>query len=145
LKQSDAKSVLTGKAETEQNKRTTKKEQKRKKERNSMNNRIPTRFEPDTRFDLKPAPAAAPLRVAQENRFENLKNRLLIDRIEDTYDPEFSAYLRRAANDAAALAWITPYPLLVFPALFDEKADIAIARAERQQVIREVSRELLAV
>jgi hypothetical protein len=109
-----------------------------------MKNRIPTRFEPDSRFELKPVPAA-PFRVAQENRFENLKTRLLIERIEDTYDPELGTYLRRAANDAAALAWITPYPLLVFPALFDEKATLAIARAERQQVIRQVSRQLLAV
>jgi hypothetical protein len=109
-----------------------------------MKNRVPTRFEPDTRFELKPAPAA-PFRAAQENRFENLKNRLLIEKIEDTYDPELGAYLRRAANDAASLAWITSYPLLVFPALFDEKAEAAIARAERQQMIREVSRGLLAV
>jgi hypothetical protein len=109
-----------------------------------MKSRIPTRFEPDTRFELKPA-AAAPFRAAQENRFENLKNRLLLEKIEDAYDPELGAYLRRAANDAASLAWITSYPLLVFPALFDEKAEAAIFRAERQQMIREVSRELLAV
>jgi hypothetical protein len=123
-------------------KRRTKRKQAN--ERNRMKNRIPTRFEPETRFELKPAPAAS-FRVAQESRFENLKNRLLLERIENAYDPELDAYLRRAANDAAALAWITPYPLLVFPALFDEKADVAIARAERQQVIRQVSRELLAV
>lgn len=109
-----------------------------------MNNRIPTRFEPDTRFELKPA-VAPPFRAAQETRFESLKSRLLIEKIEDAYDAELGPYLRRAANDAAALAWITPYPLLVFPALFAEKADAAIIRAERQQRIREISRELLAV
>src|SRR5438309_1943149 len=103
-----------------------------------MKKRIRTSFEPDTRFELQPA-AAAPFRVAQETRFEDLKRRLLIEKIDDGYDPELGPYLRRAANDAAALAWITAYPLLVFPALFAEKADVAVARAERQQRIREIS------
>ena len=30
--------------------------------------------------------------------------------------------LRKAANSAEAIAWETPYPLLVFPCLFDERA-----------------------
>jgi hypothetical protein len=105
---------------------------------------VPTRFEPEIRFELRPIPPA-PFRAVQENRFENLKNKLLVERIEDSFDPELNSYFRRAANEAAALAWVTPYPLLVFPALFEEKADAAIARVERQQVIRERSRELLAV
>jgi len=29
-------------------------------------------------------------------------------------------------NEAAALAWITPYPALVFPGLFEEKAEAAL-------------------
>jgi len=134
LKQLSVNSVLNRNNDTETKKR----------KRNRMKNKVTTRFEPDTRFELKPA-AAAPFRAAQESRFENLKSRLLLERIESTYDPELGTYLRRAANDAAALAWITPYPLLVFPALFDEKADIAEVRVERQQLIRQVSRELLAV
>jgi hypothetical protein len=35
--------------------------------------------------------------------------------------------------------------LLVFPALFEEKADFALARVEQQDRIRRISRELLAV
>ena len=105
---------------------------------------IPTRFGPETRFELRPAPAEA-FRAVQEDRFEDLKSQLLFERIADTFDPELNSYLRRAANEAAALAWITPYPLLVFPTLFEEKAESAIARAERQQIILERSRELLAV
>jgi len=108
------------------------------------NRKVPTRFEPDIKFELKPAVAAA-FRAAQESRFENLKRQLLIERIEENFDPQMNSYLRRAANEAAALAWITAYPLLVFPALFDEKADMAISRAERQEEIRERSRELLCV
>jgi hypothetical protein len=43
------------------------------------------------------------------------------------------------------LAWVTRYPLLVFPALFDEQAEAALLRAERQEQVRQRSRELLAV
>jgi hypothetical protein len=57
---------------------------------------------------------------------------------------DMNARLRRAANDAAALAWTTNVPLLVFPALFEEKAQLAFRQAARQECIRERSRELLA-
>ena len=45
-------------------------------------------------------------------------------------DPRWNSQLRGVANEAAALAWVTSYPLLVFPGLFQEKAEIAIARAQ---------------
>jgi hypothetical protein len=59
--------------------------------------------------------------------------------------PELTPPLRRAANDAAALAWATLYPLLVFPVLFEEKIAAALRQAERQARIFKRSRELLAV
>jgi hypothetical protein len=108
------------------------------------NRRVPTRFGPETRFELKPVPAA-PFRAVQENRFERLKNALLNGRVEELLDPTFNNYVRNAANEAAALAWVTPYPLLVFPALFEEKADSALKLAEKQGEVLERSRELLAV
>jgi hypothetical protein len=111
---------------------------------NANNKRVPTTFGPDTRFSVEPVPAAAH-RAEQEDRFERLKNLLLAERLEAALDPEFNSPLRRAANEAAALAWVTPYPLLVFPALFEEKAADALARAERQQEVLQRSRELLAV
>ena len=46
--------------------------------------------------------------------------------------PELNAPLRRAANDAAALAWATVFPLLVFPVLFEEKIEAAVLRLRRQ-------------
>ena len=58
--------------------------------------------------------------------------------------PELNAPLRRAANDAAALAWATVFPLLVFPVLFEEKTEAALRRAERQARIFVNSRELIA-
>jgi len=69
--------------------------------------RVPTRFGPETRFELKPVPAA-PFRAVQENKFEQLKNVLLDERLEELLDPTFNSYVRNAANEAAALAWVTP-------------------------------------
>src|ERR1051325_2488150 len=43
--------------------------------------------------------------------------------------------LRRAADDAASLAWMTPFPLLVLPELFFEKAAEACVRSQRQRQI----------
>lgn|SRR5690242_18573620 len=111
---------------------------------NANYRRVPTRFGPETRFDVKPAPAA-PFRAVQETRFERLKNELLDERLEELPDPTFNSYVRTAANEAAALAWVTPYPLLVFPTLFEEKADSALESAEKQEDVFERSRELLAV
>ena len=59
--------------------------------------------------------------------------------------PELNAPLRRAANEAAALAWVTLYPLLVFPVLFEEKAAAAVRQTERQARIYATSRQLLDV
>ena len=64
-------------------------------------------------------------------RFEQLKNRLLAQQLLAAA-PELNAPLRRAANDAAALAWATVFPLLVFPVLFEGKTDAAVLRAGRQ-------------
>jgi hypothetical protein len=104
--------------------------------------RVPTEFAPETGFDVEPVPAA--LRAEHEVRFEELKNELLIERLEEAGDAEVTTHLRRAALEAAALAWVTPYPLLVFPVLFEEKAKAASTRRKRQRQIRERSRALLA-
>jgi hypothetical protein len=111
---------------------------------NKQYQRVKTRFEPETRFELRPA-LAMPLRAEQETELERLKSRLLEVRLARAKAPGLNLALRRAANDAAALAWVTAYPLLVFPVLFDEKARTALLQAQRQDCVRERSRELLAV
>jgi hypothetical protein len=108
-----------------------------------LNRKLAARFAPETRFEVRPAPAA-PFRATQENELERLKNELLWEKLEEAVGADMNARLRRAANDAAALAWTTNVPLLVFPALFEEKARLAFRQAERQESIRERSRELLA-
>ena len=105
---------------------------------------VPTQFGPETRFELRPAPPA-PFRATQENEFEQLKNQLLAQQLAEVAAPELTSPLRRAANEAAALAWVTQFPLLVFPVLFEEKTAVAVRQAERQARIYANSRELIAV
>jgi hypothetical protein len=110
---------------------------------NTTYRKVPARFGPETRFNVRPAPAA-PFRATEENELERLKNRLLRKELVNATGLELNARLRRAANEAAALAWVTAVPLLVFPMLFEEKARAAHGQAARQENIRERSRELLA-
>lgn len=109
---------------------------------NTYYRKIPARFGPETRFAVATTPPA-PFRVTQETELDRLKNRLLARVLTEATEPKANGYVRRAANEAAALAWVTPYPLLVFPGLFEEKADAALLQAERQERVRRQSRELL--
>lgn len=110
---------------------------------NQDNTFVPARFGPETRFELRPAPAA-PFRATQETEFERLKDQLLAQQLQRAAGAELNAPLRRAANEAAALAWVTQFPLLVFPLLFEEKTTAALRQAERQARIYANSRELAA-
>jgi hypothetical protein len=92
---------------------------------------------------MQPAPPA-PFRATQESEFERLKNRLLTETLLATGTPELNASIRRAANEAAALAWVTFYPLLLFPGLFEEKLRHAVRHAERQARVYANSHELVA-
>jgi hypothetical protein len=113
------------------------------KKMNANYRSVPTRFGPETGFEVKPVPLA-PFRARQANELERLKARLLSERLEALGDPEVGGQLRRAANEAAALAWVTRYPGLFFPVLFKEKAETALLRAERQEQVLQRSRGLLA-
>ena len=79
----------------------------------------------------------------REPELERFKRRLLRELLNQNTNPELTAPLRRAANEAAALAWLTPYPLLVFPALLEEKVQRARQQNLRQARIRQRSRKLL--
>jgi hypothetical protein len=101
------------------------------------------RWAPETRFDVAPV-AAVPFRGTRETELEQFKNRLLRAALHDAPSPEFYASLRRAANEAAAAAWMKPFPLLFLPALFEEKAAAARRQFERAQTVRARSRRILA-
>ena len=113
-----------------------------KKNKNTL--KVPTRFAREARFELRPVPPA-PFRATQETEFEQLKNRLLTQELTQATAPGFPAVLRRAANDAAAIAWDSVFPLLVFPVLFEEKAAIALEQLKKQARIYQNSRELFIV
>lgn len=106
--------------------------------------RVAARFGPESRFEVRSV-AAGPLRAEQAAELKGLERRLLTERLGEVLDPGLVGYVRAAAHEAAALAWATSYPLLVFPILFAEKAEAALRRAERQEQVRWLSRELLAV
>ena len=89
-----------------------------------------------------PVPAV-PFRGTQETELDRLKARLLQEWLAQTADEQLYAPLRRAANEAAGLAWFTPFPLLFFPALLEEKARTAQRQQARQQQIRRRSRQWL--
>jgi hypothetical protein len=105
---------------------------------------VETRFGPETRFEISPL-APVPVRGAGEKELERLKARLLRQLLEAAEEPELNAALERAANEAASAAWFTPFPLLFFPTLLEEKAAGARRQEERRREIRERTRGLLAI
>lgn len=104
---------------------------------------LPTKFGAPTRFEPTLS-ATARGRNERLMALEQLKNKLMRERLEDTWGDRQHA-VRSAANEAAALAWVTPYPALVFPLLFEEQVNSALAVADRQDEVFKTSRELLAV
>jgi len=113
----------------------------------TRDNRVPTEFGANTRFApaiVNAAPAKA-FRGAVENELERLKERLLATELARTTSLEANVLLRRAANESVSLVWLTPYPLLLLPVLFAEKAQNARRHVGRQALIRERSSELLAL
>ncbi len=111
----------------------------RTKTRNKL---FKTRFGPETRFEIGSIPPA-PLRGPAENDLEQLKTRLLSPLLQPPEKAELNTALRRAANDAASAAWVTPFPLLFFPTLLEEKAAVARRQVKRQQEIRQRTQGLL--
>ncbi|KAB2654229.1 MAG: hypothetical protein DVB33_00190 [Verrucomicrobia bacterium] len=84
-------------------------------------------------------------RGALDTELDRLRDKLLATELARTINLEANVLLRRAANDAVALVWLTPFPLLLLPALFAEKALAARRVAGRQALIRERTSELLAL
>jgi hypothetical protein len=99
---------------------------------------VRTRFARPVRFNLDPIP----FRAKETTRLELLKDRLLKQLLNTAENAGQNIALRRAANDAAALAWVTEYPLLVFPALLEEKARTALIQYRRQARIRQATQNI---
>jgi hypothetical protein len=99
--------------------------------------KVPTKFAGDTHFELPVSTAA------REQEFERLKSRLLEPLLAGTHDAGLREHLQRAAAEAASLAWMTPFPLLVLPILVEERAQEARRHAQLQAEVRARSQVLL--
>jgi|SRR5580658_4050142 hypothetical protein len=89
-------------------------------------------FGAETRFELRPTPDA----------FARLKDKLLALRLAEA-GVKWETALQGAASEAAALAWTTTIPSLVFPMLFEEKVAAAISKDKLQTSIWRKSRDLI--
>ncbi len=78
---------------------------------------------------------ATPSRGVSELELDRLEIRLLDQLLMAKPQAESRLALYRAANEAAALAWMTPFPLLVLPSLLEEMVQAARHRAQRQKEI----------
>ena len=105
---------------------------------------LPTKFARNTRFAVN-AMTTVPFRSNQDTHLEQLKVRLLRQLLNGDVTADLNVRLRRAANEAAALAWLEPYPLLVFPTLLEEKARVATKQVAKQRKVYQRSRRLLDV
>ena len=100
------------------------------------------RFAPETRYELAPVPPV-PFRATRATELEQLKERLLRQALGSAEHADLYAPFRRAANEAAAVAWLTPFPLLFLPGLFEEKQATARRQFARQRNVRARSRDIL--
>ena len=66
-----------------------------------------------------------------QSQLHQLKQKLLHIALEEATELELFKPICGAANQAAELAWNAPFPLLVFPCLFEEL--VQIAREQLQQ------------
>ena len=74
-----------------------------------------------------------PIRGVVEGQIEGLKQRLLSPILESVSSTDLVKEISWAANEAAALAWLTVCPVLVLPALLDEKVHDALKKWDKQQ------------
>jgi hypothetical protein len=67
-------------------------------------------------------------------KFGLLKHRLLLERLNETPESETHALIIRQADEAAHMAWVSSYPMLVFPCLFEERA-AAVTQHSRNETL----------
>ena len=89
----------------------------------------------ETAWDELDSSLEGPHRGAMEEQLEGLKERLLIPLLSSIENAALIHELRWAANEATALAWFTICPMLVLPALLEEKVSAALQRWELQQLL----------
>ncbi len=104
---------------------------------NATEYRLPARFEEETRFEV--TVPSVPSRGEMERHLESLKDRVLEKLLAEAPLNASHEPLRQAVSEAATLAWMTSFPLLVLPVLAEEKVATARFKAGIQARIREKS------
>ncbi len=97
-----------------------------------------------TRFETEAIPAGL-TRGHTETELEQFKERLLGQLALSNAPDTLRTTLRQAADEAAALVWLTPFPLLWLPALLEEKTAAARQKVALQARIRQQSSDLLTL
>jgi hypothetical protein len=70
----------------------------------------------------------------RQSQLHQLKQKLLHLALEDANEAGLFKPICGAANQAAELAWNVPFPLLVFPCLFDELVRIAVEQFQQEHM-----------
>lgn len=83
----------------------------------------------------KSTPWIVPCRGPLEMELDELKNRLLQPIVRRVRDSSLVQEIGRSANEAAALAWYTACPLLVLPALLEEKVLDTLKKWHKQELL----------
>ncbi|MCL4179339.1 MAG: hypothetical protein KJ072_16550 [Verrucomicrobia bacterium] len=81
-------------------------------------------------------PPTLPDRRQAEWALTTLKERLIRTMLPMGMDEEQTRFLRLAAGEAEALAWLTPFPHLFLPVLLEEKLSAAKQYVTRQRSAR---------
>ncbi len=111
---------------------------------NKATRKLAVRFEEAAEFAV-PAKVQPDFGWKSVRELAVLKEKLLRQQLEAASDVRLYSALRHAAEEAASLAWTTPFPLLFLPALMEEKQREVLAHAQRQQDIRVRSQSLYAM
>jgi hypothetical protein len=109
-----------------------------KKNTRPPGSQLPVRFASPTAFSV--SMPAAPSGSLDNGALERFKCRLLEPILENRCGQTLESMMRHAANEAAALAWTTPFPLLVLPGLLEEKVNAVWRRELRQRHVYSRSR-----
>jgi hypothetical protein len=87
---------------------------------------------------------SAPWRETEVGDLELLKTGLVRGKLTHFLETALGPVIHQAANEAAGLAWETPFPLLFLPELFEEKFNQLRVQFEKQKQIRVRTQRLMA-
>ena len=99
-----------------------------------MNRTFGLPVRPASRHSVKTATRAG---VNVSILLDTLKREILDQELANVEDMQLRQLVKRAGDEAAALAWTTPFPLLALPELLVEKSRQARVQFQRQRHIEE--------